>query len=1032
MDGALNDMTKVYFGGDEIGAVYDYTSQIWPAAYSCLLYIVLTAPAGQSYTYDHIPAAGGNMTAVYMLRISDATTGSVITTIDVTDSVTTTLQEQINGQWTTPQNFSLTYNSTPKTFTWTANNRARNGINQSSGTTQPTNAPARSSRVVASYSGTYNGVAVSGSTTDVMTQNANNVTIGTAQYQNFQFSVQNSKWTSSNPGAASQNSATLSASVDQKSQCTFDSGYTYDYMVYNAATTTDFSFSSENWITFSGATATMASRGTDYDTNKRSAVIYCTLHGSAMGNITVYQAKNDRSTEYDYIDFALWTSPASLTSVASSFSVYGTLGYKYRYHYDSGSYSSWSGRTTTTAVPTITNVSPTPTSYSGNSVSVPANSGSSTRTYTVTANYTDPNGGNWNGYQVEIDQDYVAYTYENPTVTIGYDTIGPAANTEYPTVSVSQRVFQGSTLVATLTGTLYGGATSGTASGGGLSAQFSVSYSGSARSGTGASFNSTNGGVTTASRGTTEGSAREVAYNIYVTATINGKSGSNSTAATATQGANVATPVAAQYQSVSIQSLSTYSITSTCANTAVTATVKASWRDAGTKYSAYDDGDTTAYTGMTQHTNETVTGTNGVTMRVNNATDYSNSSNQFYVNNLHNTSQASHSVVAKFGGLTSESKTVTQKADSIVTNQTKDWHLSVSIGSNQIWAGGGTATVAYTAYHTKYSYWQSGGATDVVSGSEETVNDTPSLSLTDMSSSGAFSLSGTTVTHRDMQKNVTTDSVKVHAATAGATDDVLVSIINILTDNTVNGSWGSTYNVDHDYGIKTFTISNYTSRSTEAPFTGGETAYSVVGSHIRTPYHDRPVYKKYSSWSSANNDDNHREYYTTESEAYGGDTEITGDAVTLSTSLSWVTIDTTNSKLIISAQSSGGTPRAGYVDAKNVNGGSWFSQQVFQGGYASISRTPQFLIFDAAGGTKTFKVSWEYTSFDVTYPRPTITMPSLTIFPGSGGSSSGTGETTITVYCEEKDQYITDMLIGTITIHPQNSALSDLTIRVTQ
>jgi hypothetical protein len=1026
--GNYDNIKKIVVGGTDVKRVMYQNEQIWPSSYYATLTVNWTF--GGNYSIGAIPAAGGYAAAsnwtIHIFRASDnqeVASYSVNPTITIGDTT----------------NFAYSNN------VWSANDRARNGLNSSSGTTVPQSAPARSCSLTATASYTYQGISVSASYGTVMTQNANNAVAGTGVYENLRISL-NKYNTSASPAPAyatsgSSTGARITAVADYNTPYRFVDGTTgvqglaYTYQQPDAVKTNSFTLSC-SWCTFSNQTSSGAyvnvnSRGIDYDTNWRSTAIRATLGSqpSFYGEVTIYQAKNDRTTEYNYTDFALWASPASLTSAASSFSVFGTLGYKYRYHYDSGSYSDWSARTTTTATPTITNVSPAPTSYSGNSVSVPANTGSSARTYTVTANYTDPNGGNWNGYQVEIEQDYVAYTYDNPTVTIGYDTIGPAAHTEYPTVNVSQKVWQGSTLIATLTGTLNNGATSGTASGGGLSAQFSVSYSGYARSSTGASFNRTNGGVTTASRGTTEGLAREVAYSIYATATINGKSGSNSTAATVTQAENEAIPVAAQYQSVSIQSVSTSSI-NTCANTAVTATVKASWRDAGTKYSAYDDGDTTAYTGMTQHSNVTVTGADGVTMRVNNSTDYSNSTNQFYVNNLHNTSQASHSVVARFGGLTSESKTITQSADSIVANATKDWYLSVSIGSNQIWAGGGTATVAYTAYHTKYSYWQSGGTTDVVSGSEEQVNDTPSLSLTDMSSSGAFSLSGTTVTHRDMQNNVTTDSVKVHGATAGATDDVIISAINILTNQTVSGSWGTPYIVSHDYGIKSFTIDDYTSQSSPASFLGATTGYSVVARHFETPYHDRPVYKKYSSWSSEHNDDNHRAFYQNETEASGSSTETIGDPVIMYTGLSWVTIDTANQTLTFAAQQSGGQPRGGYVSAINANGGDYANVNVFQGGYASISRSPNFLIFDAAGGTKTFTVSYEYTTFDVSYPRPTITMPSLIITPSNGGSASGTGSVTFTVVCGQKDTQ--DLLQGTITIHPTATGLSDLTIRVSQ
>ena len=562
MSGVLSEISNIYFGNTEICAVYDSTSQIWPTAYTAALDVSWTY--GGEYDLLTIPAGGGTAIihhSLFIIRFYE-------------DRV------------------------------WTANDRGRNGLPSSEGTAQPQNAPARSCGLTATASyTTASNVTVTASYQATMTQNANNVTIGAAQYVNFRASVQGGKWTSSNPGAASRNTATLSALLDQKKVCTFDSNATYNYMTYNAATTTDFTFSSDAWLSFSGATATMASRGTNYDANKRSAAIACIFQGTTRGSITVYQAPNIYADTFTrYSDFWLYTYPYSLDDTDTSFSVRGQLEYEERHRYSSEEYDDWAYAGYTTVNPTVTSVTSSPSvsgiSFSGNTVTVPANTSGDDIEYTAYASYTDPDGGVWDGYSTSITQSGVAYTYGNPVVYLEYPEIAADGGTVYPYVAFSQsRSWPGGS--DTITGELDEGDTYGYASDG---SRFNVSFYGnSASPGT---FYSRDGRVNIGTRGTIPGGVRNAATNCRVYLSCNGR-GSYSSYVSVTQEANEEeiTPASNNCSSLTI-SFSPSSIPN-AGYTVVSIVAKASGTET-TERKDYTSGDHTGGV-ATSYSNRTVT-----------------------------------------------------------------------------------------------------------------------------------------------------------------------------------------------------------------------------------------------------------------------------------------------------------------------------------------------------------------------------------------------------------------------------------------
>ena len=1032
----LNDADHIYFGStanDEVDAVYIGSTQVWPAA--AIVWELIPAWVGSL----SVAASGGSATATWTL------TGKRNGTTVYSSTVTPT-----SAQLGDSTNFH--YNRS--TGVWSADSRGTNGYTSS--TTAPTSAQwsaqARDCTLQVNYSA---NVTVDGnpesvnvdSASQTMTQAANSAQYISSSNTYDQFAASLNRYNAQNsPAPASESTATASASCRCGNYIKWTSNASAYY--YETISTSMFVFTSTaSWITPSGNTITAASRGTVQDNNKRSATITAQLNQSYYPGITntasatMWQDINV-VTGYNYRNVslsALTSNPATLICTTTQFTVSGTLAGDKQEVFSSTATSAWASFSET-VYPTVTSATGA-ISFSGATVNIAANSTDSTKTITVGAKYT-LNSTNYTASKA-FTQGAVTYTYGLPIVTITYPVvsgqsyhIGAADGYVIPSVSFrQQRTNDVSGATTDITGTYtFGSDTSRQASDG---STFTVSFSGST-SITGASFNATSGRVDAPSRQTTTGSERNITTNAKATIVSHEQSGASSNA-TVKQRANAkGNQIPASCSSVVISSLSPSSI-NTCAATTVTATVLASWTEAGYKYTSFFDGDTTnGYTGLTPHNNESVTGRNGVSLYVNGSPVQSNT-NQFSVNKVHSESTADHSVYANYMSVDSGTSYISQTPDSKSAWQYENYAVTLSVGTG-ILASGGTCSLVATGTCTRYKTWTDGARVDTENGvpfvpTSLTLENNPGTSIywkTNESTNATAGTRSATLNHRDMMKVVTTDSVTVKAMADTQYDTEAVSVSNYLTNETVNGSWGTTYYQDHDYGVKTFTISDYTSQATEAPFVGAETYYTVVGSHLHTPYHDRSVYKKYTSWTSATDDDNHREYYTTETEQYGASTEDTTDQVLVTTQLSWVTINTTLKKLIFSAQTSGSGPRSGYVTATNANGGTGISTNVFQGGYASISRSPSDLFFPYSGGDSSFTVTWAYTTFTVIYSRPSLHEPLLTLSPLSGGSTSTTGSTTISVHCDQRDEGIEEGATGYVIVRPANAALSDQTVRVQQ
>ncbi|MBO4924494.1 MAG: hypothetical protein J5382_10290 [Bacteroidales bacterium] len=1060
---STRDIKRILIGGNDVKRVMYRDAQVWPTAYTAVLEVVWVF--GGQYAINAIPAGGGTATAqIWSLSIYRQSDGQLVDTVPVTPTVTI-------GDTT---NFS--YDAA--TGVWRANDRERNGINSASGQTAPSNAPARSCTLHAAVQYTYHGVNVSASYDTTMTQNENKYKPGTAYYTNLRVAL-NRYNSSASPAPAYESTATISASLDQNTPGVFSSGSAYTYIQPNAVGSNRFSFTeSASWLSISGTTVTVYGRGTDNDAS-RYASILATFTGdtSIKSSVTLYQRDNyryEKSRTYSSYETLLSDSRQGLGHEGIEIPkeggyVYliGTAWYDVVYGWPSNAPDT-TGRDYRSQDPTYIYSDPSSgvtIDTSNARVQLPANSTSTPKEYDLWGAYTD--GGvtrssdRYSATVLGVSQEYgipvVSIEYDEVEDGCGYQ-IWAAAGSARPTVSFSQPIMQGGTVVGYVRGSLANGATSGTADDG---TPFSVSFSGTGANGGSVASGGT---VSVGSRGTRPGDSWNVATDIKAVVVCHGIRGESNTVSAVVQQENRPTPFSAydEYYSARIGDLrynnaSGAVVPLIISAKAVTIYVEftASWGhyDAGVEYTSREKtgGD------YTYHDNEAAV---PYRLEVDGGGFYD--TNTFTASNQHSLSSTSHSIKAVFGAADGpyDTKTLLQAADSkkeVVGN----YAVSLELTDSDIWAGGGSGTLVSYATHELYYKWNSDDST--VEGSVETVYDTSTLVEQGTISSRfhigsrrtATDTSGHlycywSVTHDDMQKNAATDSMAYkarHDESDLLSTEVRRAILNQLetSQDPVYGSWvnGSAYPESSDYGIKTFTINDYNTSASPASFKGAEAGYTVVGRHYDTRKRDdtRNVYTKYTSWSSANNDDNHRALTGTDSRTVviSGPTEVTGDTVNLTTTASWVTINTSQSKLVLDAQSSTGRARYATIRATNAGGGATLTADVYQAGYANLSSNKTGISFNAAGGTNTFIVTSRYTDWTIDYPRAIFGQnPFLGLRVGGsdanhqtfGDIENASSVTTVSVSCGSND--LATMLRGVITLTPNapGTDASDI-VRVT-
>ena len=389
-------------------------------------------------------------------------------------------------------------------------------------------------------------------------------------------------------------------------------------------------------------------------------------------------------------------------------------------------------------------------------------------------------------------------------------------------------------------------------------------------------------------------------------------------------------------------------------------------------------------------------------------------------------------------------------------------NISVTVSSSDYtdrrspcFAGGGTATIAtsksgqYRSIDYKdwerdvtYDYLFDSGAhdydSDTETGRDEVpgtdtgwvdFSDSPTITIT----GEGFSVSGSTVTIADRKDVVGGERLGIVTATYhGETSSItLYQQENSLGQETyiTYSAWtedGESYS--GRYRVTDFTLSTeYTDVNHRAPSTGCTVTYSVSAAHSILMDYKRDKYtdRRYTSWSSAHDDDEHRYRVTTiESETRVLTEEVTGDAYVVSSVDNWITVDSANSSLIVSPNTDSNY-RFTTVSARNANGGSYWAKNFYQNAYGSLTADKDRLYFLAIGGSVVVKVTAVATDWSISYST-VAAQPVLTISPATGTS----GETDVTVTCEPTEYMTRD---GTITISATNrDDIPDVTILVQQ
>ena len=545
---------------------------------------------------------------------------------------------------------------------------------------------------------------------------------------------------------------------------------TYSSNATKSILASDFTLTSnQSWATVSAGNqdwlkrVEFASRGTTIGAD-RSVVLSATYSGKSA-SLTITQAANTLTWNTPTISR---TTPVTIAATGGTDNVATGLTYSQTGQYSSGSPASAnSGGTLSYAVKTAK----TGFSLSGSTVTATNNTSTSAR----------------NGFVVQItlvlhelratkeityNQAAGYFTYANPVINATYPTIPASGGTVTPTVSYSQT---------------YGwnGATSGagTDTTGG-----SISYAGD-------SVNTSNGSVTAGSKGAVASGVTDVTT-ATITVTMHGKRSDKQVKVQ--QAAN----------SIDRYNYGNYtaslSLNSTAALAAGATTRTVTWgyirRSKTPVYSSGDSGSAST---------ETWSGTAYLTVSVNSGASYCSVNPASYTNSSSTTSSTltkttygttvisaqTYTLQVRQGsasGTVVASTSVPSNANA-VTNSNYNPRITtygtptVSIGSGMT-AAGGSATVSHSVSNTQtYNALYTSGST----GPNQTrsVAGTSTISITSNGNS-AFSLSGNTLSHRDMATTLTTDSVTITAKNSGDTSKTKTASTSITNSRKATSSSG--------------------------------------------------------------------------------------------------------------------------------------------------------------------------------------------------------------------------------------------------
>ena len=455
--------------------------------------------------------------------------------------------------------------------------------------------------------------------------------------------------------------------------------------------------------------------------------------------------------------------------------------------------------------------------------------------------------------------------------------------------------------------------------------------------------------------------------------------------------------------------------------------------------------------------NQPVTLTEATVTSNGNPVDVSNF-RYFTADNSHNTSVKSYDIEGKYETSQRINFTIVQKKDSILPSTDTSYTVTLreSSGTNTLWAGGGDVyLIASAAYSESQPVWESDGSPAGTSPQQQFNMDDLEITL-QASNPQAFPFileaevretndqyNIYKLHHNDMHNFVGTDSIRIIAKNHTRTAELQYSITNALdgeTDTRVRPElvWGNTRQVSKNYGVVVQNIL-FTSQANAASYNGADSPYSLVAYHkvgsVHTGYIVTDLIKKYTSYSSTNNDSTHYEIIENEhypqyvpdpnhiDELVEGQEweEVDGDNATLTTTQNWVTIYPTS--IHINGRSDDNSYRTATLVATNTSAPDPVSTEViiYQRGLASLTTNVGSLVFERNGAlTQTFNVIWKRVIWNITHNGEGNDPFIQILTPTTGGGINEQGTTTITVTVPSNTGR--DNLFEVINVIPQNNS----------
>ncbi|MBR5042989.1 MAG: BACON domain-containing protein [Bacteroidales bacterium] len=382
---------------------------------------------------------------------------------------------------------------------------------------------------------------------------------------------------------------------------------------------------------------------------------------------------------------------------------------------------------------------------------------------------------------------------------------------------------------------------------------------------------------------------------------------------------------------------------------------------------------------------------------------------------------------------------LTQSADSkTTTTGDSNYGVKFQVGTNTIGPAGGAAAIICEAwhYHGTTVTWDSDGEVIAAESSNTKVSDSFTISKVGGSDT-YFSINNaqTSVSHtRNMQDNETTDTVTyrlTHNSDNTKYEELTFSATNAKDGDPSYTEWAdvggrineSSSSANSDYKLTALSSNKYSSSGSPCPFGGGSAQLSWTADHLvttTTTWQQKQERTKSQLYTSGYTKTTTEERYDDRSSV---STARQNDTPTFSKNQSWASVSNAGAVTI-----NANTGSARNVTITATNGTATKTVKLYQAKKVAISVDKSSLTFGASGGTETFVVTYQNTTFTVAHSGTTDPVTGLSA--NSGGNASGSGTKTITVTVGQNSG--TSSKTGKITVTPAEAGLSAIEIDLAQ